>query len=350
MADNGRSARTTIEDVARVAGVSTATASRVLARSAPVSEPLQKRVLAAAETLGYRVNRAARALRRDRTSTVGMVVPDLSNPFFTLLIDGIERRLQQLDISLLVCSSHGDPDLERQRLQSLLSSRVDVLVVVPVDASASGTALRTGIEEVPVIQLDQFADGVDADWVGTDEGRGMELIVTHLTSQGVRSAAFIGALTTDSSSRARYEKVRALCQRHGVDLSCGDELLGSYSTAWGAEAAERLISEGQTPEAIICGADVIALGVLQALDAAELAVPSDVLVTGFDDIALSAHPRLAITTVRQPIDEIAQKTVDLVIDITNTGTEHQRGTYALEPELVVRTSSMRARSTPAQRA
>lgn len=338
---SGRTVRATIDDVARLASVSTATASRVLSRSARVSESLQQRVLAAAETLGYRVNGAARALRRDRTSMAGVLVPDLSNPFFTQLIGGIERRLQEIDMSLLICSSHDDVDIEFQRIQSLMSSRADVLIVTPTDAERSSTALRSIADEVPVIQVDQFADGVDADWVGIDERRGIALLVAHLAAQGVSTAAFVGGTPADSSSRSRFETVRALCSEHNIVLVSNEALLAEYSPEWGQLAVERLLSAGPPPDAIICGADVIALGALAALDAARLMVPDRVLVTGFDDIALSSHPRLSITTVRQPVDAIARKTVELVVDIVGNSSGHRRSTYALEPELMVRSSSTR---------
>lgn len=335
-----RTARATIEDVARVAGVSTATASRVLARSAPVSETLRHRVVDAAQGLGYHVNRAARALRRDRTSMVGMVVPDLSNPFFTLLIDEVERRLEWSDMSMLICSSHGDVAVEARRLRSLVSSRVDVLMVAPVDAARSGAALRAAAEHVSVLQLDQFADGVDADRVGADEAYGMELLVDHLADQGARSAAFIGGALTDSSSRWRFDAARALCAVRGIRLLADPALLGDYSAEWGATATRTLLEGGDAPDALICGADVIALGALESLDAAGLSAPDDVLVTGFDDIGLSAHPRLAITTVRQPVGRIARTAVDLVDDIIGDS-EHRPSSYALRPELVVRASSVR---------
>lgn len=271
----------------------------------------------------------------------GVLVPDLSNPFFTQLIGRIERRLQEIDMSLLICSSHDDVETEFQRIQSLMSSRVDVLIVTPTDVERSSAALSSIADEVPVIQVDQSADGVDADWVGIDERHGIELLVAHLAAQGASTAAFVGGAPTDSSSRTRFETVQAVCSEHDILLVSDEALLAEYSSEWGRLAVERLLSAGPPPDAIICGADVIALGALAALDAATVSVPESVLVTGFDDIALSSHPRLSITTVRQPVDAIARKTVELVVDIIGNSSGHRRSTYALEPELVVRSSSTR---------
>jgi len=334
-------ARSTIGDVAELAGVSTATVSRVLTGSVPVSSKLRDKVQAAADALNYTVNATARALRRDRTSSVGMIVPDLSNPFFTQLVDGVERGIQQLGMSLHLCSSASDPAIEAGRIRSLLQSQVEVLVVSPAHVRDSGPTLRAAASQVPVIQLDQFADDVTSDWVGVDERKGMELVLGHLAASGARTAVYIGGAVTDSSARARYEAARGEAADAGITLRADDRLLGSFTVAWGAEAAGILASSGPLPDAVICGADVVALGVLERFDSLAIRVPEDVLITGFDDIALSSHPRLSITTVRQPVDEIASRTVDILSEILEGNLERSIQRLALEPQLIVRSSSRR---------
>jgi LacI family transcriptional regulator len=334
-------ARSTIGDVAELAGVSTATVSRVLTGSVPVSGKLRDKVQAAADQLNYTVNATARALRRDRTSSVGMIVPDLSNPFFTQLVDGVERGIQQLGMSLHLCSSASDPAIEAGRIRSLLQSQVEVLVVSPAHVHDSGPTLRAAASQVPVIQLDQFADDVTSDWVGVDERKGMQLVLAHLAASGARTAVYIGGAVTDSSARARYQNARGEAAAAGIALRADDRLLGSFTVAWGAEATGILAASGSLPDAVICGADVVALGALERFDSLGIRVPEDVLVTGFDDIALSSHPRLSITTVRQPVDEIASRTVDILAEILEGNPERSIQRLALEPQLIVRSSSLR---------
>ncbi|MDQ7911117.1 LacI family DNA-binding transcriptional regulator [Phytohabitans sp. ZYX-F-186] len=335
-----RPGRSTVADVARVAGVSTATVSRVLSGRGPVSPELRSRVNAAAAELGYRVNTAARALRRDRTSTVGIVVPDLGNPFFTLLVDGLERRIQELGMSLHLSSSHNDPKIEAERVRSFIAARVEVLIITPVHVERSGAILREAAEQVPVVQLDQYADGVDSDWVGLAEEVGMRLVVEHLAAQGVRRAVYVGAVPTDSSSRERHKVACRVAAGLGIDMPADDRLLGSFSAEWGRRAAS-LIASGPLPDAVSCGADIVAFGILEGFDAVGIRVPDDVLLTGFDDIPFSSHPRLSITTVRQPIAEIAASAVKILDEIVNSASGRQPQRIALPPELVVRDSSRR---------
>lgn len=331
-------ARSTIGDVARLAGVSTATVSRVLTGSVPVSTQLREKVQSAATALDYTVNTTARALRRDRTLAVGMVVPDLSNPFFTLLVDGVERGVQQLGLSLHLCSSSNDPATEASRIRSLVQAQVEVLVITPAHVQLSSPTLIEAARRTPIVQLDQFADGVESDWIGVDERLGMRLVFEHLALQGVTTAAYVGAQVTDSSARVRFEAARSESAAVGIRLESDETLLGGFSVRWGAEAARRL-AERPLPGAVVCGADVVALGVLEGFDALGIRVPDDVLVTGFDDIPLSSHPRLAITTVRQPIEEIAAKTVEILGDILDDAVSHVARRTAVAPQLVVRASS-----------
>lgn len=332
--------RATIADVANKAGVSTATVSRVLTGSGKVSDDLRDKVQAAVNALDYSANTAARALRRDRTSTVGMIVPDLSNPFFTILVDRVERGLQSLGFSLHLCSSSNDADLEARRIRSLRQARVAGLIVIPTHVVASGPALREAAAEVPVVQLDQFADGVDTDWVGVDEREGVRLIFDHLSSQGTTSVAYVGGTVTDSSARVRLQAVADEARNRGIVLEPSRILLNGISIEWGATAAH-MLAQADLPDAVVCGADVVALGVLQGFDALGVRVPEDVLVTGYDDIPLSSHSRLSITTVRQPVDEIAARAVEILTEAIDAEDGRTIRREAIPPGMVVRSSSQR---------
>jgi LacI family transcriptional regulator len=331
----------TISDVARLAGVSTATVSRALTGSLPVREHVKLQVQEAADSLGYAANSIARALRQERTTNVGMIVPDLSNPFFTLLVEGVEHRLQDLQISLLLCSSHGDVTIEAARLRSLQRSQVEVVLISPTHEFESAQALKTISRTVPLVQIDQFADGVETDWIGLDDALAMRRLIRHVVERGARHAAYIGGSATDSSARARLDAVRAECRRQGVTLEERDVLLGSVTIAWGETASQQLHESGPLPDVVICGADVIAYGALQCFDRLGVTVPSDVMVTGFDDIAFSALTRLSLTTIRQPIDAIAAAAVAVVQNLMGGDPPRPPQRSVLEPELIVRASTDR---------
>lgn len=333
--------RVTIRDVADRAQVSTATVSRTLSGSKPVSPAVAEQVHQAAQALGYAGNGIASALRRSRTDTVGMVVPSLANPFFTSLVESVEHALQDAGRQLFLCSSRSDPALEAQRLQSLVVRQVDGIIISPVHGTDSTEAVRRAAAVLPLVQVDRFVTGVDSDWVGVDDHVALELVLEHLADRGVRSAAFVSAQLTSSSTELRVAGFRGHAARLGIAVTESQVLLGEYSIAWGREAASRLLSGGQRPDAVVCADDLIALGVLQACHEAGVTVPDDLLVTGFDDIPYSALCDPPLTTVHQPQDAIAAETVRLL----HRALGPDRGSpvrRALTPTLVVRASTGRS--------
>jgi LacI family transcriptional regulator len=330
--------RVTIRDVAERAQVSTATVSRALSGAKPVSPAVREQVQRAADELGYAGNGIASALRRSRTDTVGMLVPSIANPFFTGLVEHVEHALQQAGRQLFLCSSRSDPELEAQRLRSLVARQVDGIIISPVHGSLSTPAVQRAATELPLVQVDRYVSGVDSDWIGVDDDAALDLVMTHLAGRGVRSAAFVSSQLTNSSTELRLAGFRRHAARLDVAVPEGNVLLGEYSIDWGREAAAGLIAAGGLPDAVVCADDLIALGVLQACAAAGVSVPGDVLVTGFDDIPYSALSAPPLTTVHQPQAEIAAEAVRLLSRVLgDEPTAHDR--VALRPTLTVRAST-----------
>jgi LacI family transcriptional regulator len=336
--EGARVAKVTIREVAERAQVSTATVSRALSGAKPVSPAVVEQVRRAADELGYAGNGIASALRRSRTDTVGMLVPSIANPFFTGLVEHVEHALQEAGRQLFLCSSRSDPELEAQRLRSLMARQVDGIIISPVHGRLSTPAVRRAAAELPLVQVDRYVSAVDTDWVGVDDDAALDLVMTHLAGRGVRSAAFVSSQLTNSSTELRGAGFHRHAERLGITVATGDVLLGEYSIEWGRKAAERLLSGGPHPDAVVCADDLIALGVLQACAAAGVSVPGDLLVTGFDDISFSALSNPPLTTVRQPQAEIAAEAVRLLSRVLVEGqTSHSR--VALAPALVVREST-----------
>lgn len=338
MHDGADHGRVRLRDVAEHAGVSRSTASRVLSGNGSVSPEARHAVLDAKDRLGYCGDRIARALRTRRTGTVGMLVPDIANPFFAELIEAMTRELESAAVDLLLADSHGSVRAEARWLVGLSERRVEGLLVVPVHHHRSGDALRGAARTLPLVQLDRQVDGLPADFVGVDNYAGLAAVVTHLTERGIARVALVGGPESSSTGRSRslaFERAVADSQSLTV---CAREF-GEFSTAFGREAARRIM-RGPLPGAIVCASDIIALGVLAELRRCQIAVPAKVLVTGFDGILMAELIEPTLTTVVQPCDVIAAEACRL-LGLRLSGDAADPRHHHVAPRLVVRGSSRR---------
>lgn len=329
----------TISDVAKRAGVSASTVSRVMSAARPVTPAIESVVRKAANELGYTGNSIARALRRKRTDTIGMVVPSILNPFFTTLVDSMERALHAEGKQLFLCDSRQDPAIEADHLRSLIERHVDGIVVSPCDEDLSRPAVAASAALVPLVQLDRRV-GVDTmDWVGLDDDQAMNQLLTHVHEHGARSAAFVGSELTNSSNQDRLAGFRKHASRIGVSMREDWIVLGEYSLRSGIEAGRALLSGDTIPDAIVCADDLIAFGVLQACRELGVAVPTRVLVTGFDNLEFAEHVTPPLTSIDQPTLRMAEETLRLLRERTR-GDDYVAGArIALPPRLVVRDST-----------
>ncbi|MEV0809715.1 LacI family DNA-binding transcriptional regulator [Micromonospora sp. NPDC050200] len=319
-------------DVAARAGVSTATVSRVLSGSRPVAEDLRRLVLGAARDLGYKVNLVGRALRKGRTSTLGLLVPDLDNPFFSSLAQHLSRTFDGSGIDVLVFSADDDLRIERRGIESFLGRQVDTLVIIPCHESESSVSVALAAESTLTIQLDRRVSDVDVHFVGCDNHEGMRLVEGHVSAcvdQKRQPVVYVGASTESSSGHERLEGFRSHFGEHPT-------YLGTFDFGWGQDAAQRLLADGFRSATVVTAADIIGLGLLGRLQSLGHRVPEDFRVIGFDGIGVArlAHPTL--TTVRQPVEEIGRTILNLI----NTATSADRHTLVrIAPELVIGESS-----------
>jgi LacI family transcriptional regulator len=328
----------TIRDVAAHAGVSVATASRALSGNRSVSAANLRVVTRSAEKLGYRPNRIAAALRRQVTDTIGLVVPQISNPFFPMLIEAVHTQLQSSPKQLLLCDSMQDPDAEAHRLQALLDHQVDGILISPCDSERSRDAVHAAAARVPLVQVDRQIPGERSDWVGVDDTAGMQLVVSHLREQGAHRVVFVGALPSSASSaHLRLASFNEAVTRLGLDAAA--PLLGDFTSEWGVSAGRSLLESGGLPDAVVCASDTIALGLLRVLVHARVRVPEDVLLTGFDDVSAAELSIPSLTTVRQPFHVLAREALRLLNGrIDGQASPGQR--IAVAPELVIRESTV----------
>jgi len=295
----GRS-RVTMREVAAEAGVSIATASRALAESGRVNPEMAQRVLLASEKLGYRANRVARALRQQVSQVVGLVVPDLTNPFFPKVVQEIEGRLRREGLGLILADARDEVAEEAELVRELLDHGVDGLLISVCDRIASRHTVRMATTQVPTVQVDRLAVA-SQHFVGVDQRDAIAQVVQHLHDTGRSRLAFVGSSPKISAAAERIEAFRELTGAPAKLIEIGD-----FSVAWGRDAARRFLTHRPVPEAIVCANDLTAVGALQALHEAGLRVPEDVAVTGFDDTLIASISSPPLTTVRQPVQELGR--------------------------------------------
>lgn len=318
----------TIFDVAREAGLSTATVSRVLSESRTVKPETARAVHAAAQRLGYQTNYVARSLRRQRTQTIGLVIPDITNPFFPALVQAIETELRHIGYGLLLADAQNNPLIEAQTIGHLLTRRVDGILISPCDRRRSRQNIATAINHTHVVQIDRHA-GMLTHYVGTDQTNAITQVLTHLAGQNRHHLTYLAGPPTASVS---YERQTAF-NRHAPGAHT---LLGDFTVEWGRRATETILTNWPHTDAIICSSDLIAAGVLRTLRNHHIAVPTQIAVTGFDDILLAEATEPPLTTIRQPITTIAAHAVEL---ITKPPSNHQPTQLRLPASLITRAST-----------
>jgi LacI family transcriptional regulator len=330
-----KSARPTIYDVARLAGVSTATVSRALNGTGQIAPATRAAIDAAVEQLGYRPNTIARSLVTKSTQTIALLLPDITNPFYAALVSGIQEQALGAGHTMLLCTTEGDPEREEQYLNLLHAKQVDGALVdglrLPPDRVAR--FVRDGF---PIVCLDRDVDSTSVPLVQVDNRLGARMATEHLLSLGHTRIAHVAGDPDLGISEQRIEGYRDALTAAGLVPDPGLLAVGGFTEEGGYGAAQQLMGRGF--EAVFAANDLSAVGVICALAEQGWRVPQDVSVVGFDDLRLSAFTTPPLTTVRQPAAEIAERATQLLLDLTR-GKAVDRQLHLLAPELVVRGST-----------
>lgn len=329
--------KVTVKDVAAAAGVSMATVSRVLGGSESVDPEMTERVLAAKEQLGYEANILARALRTNQTSTVGLVVPSISNPFFVSAIQALEGAFNAVGYRVLLCDSHADPKEESVRINQLIQHMVDGLVMIPVVSEAPDPLLIEIARQKPVVLFDRITTMDFVDHVRTDDDFGTQMVMDHLVRQGAKRFAFVGAKPLTNTAHDRLNTYRQFIADQGL-VNCG-EFLDDYTAEHGAAAAQQITLMRADVDAVVASADIIAIAMLNRLTQLGVRVPDDVMLAGYDDLWVSRVMTPALTSVRQPLDEMAAAVVDFFLSRRADLSQPARK-KVFKPTLIVRDSSV----------
>ncbi|MFK4599480.1 LacI family DNA-binding transcriptional regulator [Streptomyces pristinaespiralis] len=303
-----------IKDVAAAAGLSVATVSRALNDHPSVSPEARARVLAAVEALGYRPNAVARSLRTDQTRTIGLVISDVLNPYFTELARSVEDEARTRGYSVIIGNANERPDLQDHHVRTLLERRIDGLLVSPADGR-SPLMLDAAGGGTPVVFVDRWIPGVDVPVVRADGRDAVRDLVAHLHGLGHRRLAIIAGPAATTTGQERVDAFREALHAYGLPLP--DEYIGQgdFQADSGRRATERFLDLPRPPEAVFAADNLMALGALDAIRARGLRVPDDIGLAAFDDIPWFVHTDPPITAIAQPTAELARAAVRALVDL-----------------------------------
>ena len=327
----------TIRQVAAMAGVSTATVSRVLSQSGRVSPELETLVRNAAKTLNYQPNRAARALRARQGTTVGVLIPDIQNLFFTAIVRGIDDEIQKHGYTVLLANSDGSTDRERVYLNTFRAEGVAGLLVVPSqeDERIYRDFLHTG---VPLVVLDRTVHLPNVDLVSVTNAEGSAQAVAHLAELGHRRIAMIAGLEAHNVGAERRRGFLAGLGAAGLPVDPALIRDGGFEREAARRATHELLGLADPPTAIFSANNTMSLGVLQALHERGQRCPDDVSLVGFDDMPWQVATQPPLTCVAQPTYDIGATAARLLIARIADPTRPVHR-VVLETSLIVRGSS-----------
>lgn len=302
----------TITDVAKQAGVSVSTAARVLSGIGYAAEDTRKLVLEAAKELGYVPNHIARSLRTRRTKMIGLLIGDVENPFYSTIAKHVEAVAKDTGYHVVLCNSNDDPDAEKQYLDLLEGMRIDGLIITPTIRNRRALA-RLRQKGIVIIQVDRRVEGLGADAILVDNEAGAMAAVSHLIEAGHSRIGILPGDLDVPTARQRLAGYERALKEHGIVVR--DRLIkaGSFHREHAIEDATELIGAMPAPTAIFAANNILAEACLLALEDLGLRVPSDISLVAFDDVPWMSMVNPPVTTVRQPIADMARGAVELLL-------------------------------------
>lgn len=331
-------ARITIRDVADRAGVSRQTVSRAINDKPGIDPQTRQRVLAVARELGYRPSTLARGLKTNRTSTIGLVVPDIANPFFAEVARGASEVAYGVDYSVLLCNTDERAEREWVTLQMLEAHRVDGLLLV--SSRLPDEQLVQAIERyAPVVVVNRKqGEHPGAGYVVVNDARAAETAVAHLVERGHTRIGFVGKTSGSHSGRERWAGYQRAMRRAGLDTgeSWQEECAPTFEG--GRRAALEILSRHPELTALLCYNDLVAVGTIQACQVLGRTVPSDCALVGWDDIVFASYISPPLTTMRMPKYHLGEVAMTLLLELVEEPGRSCR-TVTLDAELVVRSTT-----------
>jgi LacI family transcriptional regulator len=341
-----------VKDVAALAGVSVGTVSNVVNSSAVVSEATRQRVEDAIVKLGWVRNESARQLRAGRSRSIGMVVMEIANPFFTDIVGGVEDYVQERGYAVQLGNSAQQVSRELRQLELFEEQRVRGVLLAPIREIGDRIA-RLRRQGIPVVLVDRAAGVADVCSVSVDDVEGGRLAVAHLVELGHQRIAFVGG-----PKRLQQVRDRSLGARLGASAMGPDGHLMTLSTprmdtksGVSAAAEIALMTATERPTAVFAANDLLAIGLLQGFVTQGMRVPEDVAIIGYDDIAFAAAAAVPLSSIRQPREILGRRAAELLfeeVEALEGDVPHQHQHVQFVPELIVRRSTAGGRTTSAK--
>jgi LacI family transcriptional regulator len=329
----------TIQQVAARVGVSAMTVSRVINKNKRVAPETRRRVEEAILELGYVPNALARGLLKGRTYTIGLLVSDISNPFFTLIARGVEDIAQHNGYTVLFGNSDESAEKERQYVEVMLQNRVDGLLIAPAGQDSHNTLKLLSAQEIPFVLVDRYVEGIAADIVEGDNIGGARLLTEHLIRRGHHRIALVNGAQEVSTARERLLGYQEALLAQQIELDAKLVISGTFTRLSGSIAAEKLLQlpKEKRPTAIFACNNFLAIGVIEALHKAHVRVPDDIAVVSFDDIELASALDPFLTVVAQPARTFGTIAAQFLLDRLKGDMSPARK-VVLPPALIVRLS------------
>ena len=304
----------TVRDVARKAGVSAMTVSRVINGAAGVRPETRRRVERAVTELDFVPNGVARGLMSSKSGTLGLIVPDISNPFFSILVRGAETVARRAGYRVLLCNSEGDLGLEKQYVQDMISHRVEGLLIAPVGDRSKVNLVPLERRKFPLVLVDRSVSGLDCDLVQADSVAGAKMLASHLVSVGHRRIAVIIEPDNVSTARERLQGFNAAMKAAGIKIPASLVIRTTADRAGGYGAMQQILGLEPRPSAVFAVNNMTALGAMQAIRERGLVVPEDIALVCFDDVEHLAVLSPFLTVVNQPTEMFGTLATQLLLD------------------------------------
>jgi LacI family transcriptional regulator len=336
----------TLKDIAEKTGVSISTVSRVLhdkSKKYKISDETTTKVMLVAKDLGYRVNALARGLRQQKTREIGIIIPDISNPFFSDIVKNLANELRKKGYNFIIYDSDEDINIERTGVKSLLEKRVDGLIIASVGQDFLHIQ-KIRDADIPVVMVDRCFDDLDIDSVSVDNVKGSLLAVNYLINEGHTRIAFIKGLPGTYANETRLNGYKQALRAAGISI---DEQLivgDDFRSFNGYLRTKTLLNLSNPPTAIFTAGDLIALGALEACREIDINIPNELSLITFDDPVFASYLSPALTAVEQPRLKIAEIAVAMLCSRMKNPND-KRKKILVEPKLNIRSSVVHITTT-----
>lgn len=322
----------TIIDIAKKVGVSYTTVSRALNNKKGVSDKMRDKIIKAANEMGYQPNTLARGLVSNSSKTIGLIIPDIINPFFPEIARGIEDAASEKGYTVFLSNSNWDIEKEEKCINSLVSNRVDGIIINPnsMDNLEKLKNLKT-----PIVYVNTKVKDEDVSFLGIDNISGAKFATKHLIDCGYKKIAYLGGTTKSYSNNMRMKGYKETLIENGFEIKEEIIVNAKFDTDIAYEETKKLLSLDNPPDAIFAANDIIALGVMHAVEESGIKIPEEFGVIGFDNISEAKLPQIQLTTMSLPKYFMGKKAFELLLDqIENDNMNNAQ--YIIKPRLIQR--------------